>query len=244
MLKKYFLLFITFFLLPLSSGSPLLNSKQLDDNLLASGRSGGGRHSSSRSHHSSSRSRHSHSHTSSSRSHRTSRGHYSSHGTKTIPRIRHPMHVYPGYTPDSTVIYGGTPLQTEEGIPSFADKIPNPVPQPTPQASSTSDQNDNTSLDTTTIHKDDQTPKTSTIVKSNKWKWKYSMIMPMAIRKGLYDYCWKKYYDKNEQDPLIKQINFSLIYICYGEMVDKYDAMLLQNDFPQPPDSTTGGPSP
>jgi len=246
MLRKYILLFITFFLLPLYSETPLLSSKQLDDSLIASGRSGGGRHSSSRSsHHSSSKSRHSHSRTSSSRSHRSRSSHYSPHGTKTVSRIRHPMHVYPRYTPDSTVIYGGTPIQTEEGIPSFADKIPNP-PQPTPQPPSisdqtTSDQNENTSQDTTTIRKDDQTGKTSTIV-TQKIPKKFRVFqIPEAIKQGIYQYCLKKYFDKDEKDQFIRLLNGSLIYICLGEMLDAYEAMMQQQPNP-PPDSPPGGP--
>jgi len=241
MLKKYFLLFITFLLLPLSSGTPLLVSRQLDDNLIASGRSGGGRHSGRSSHHSSSRGRHSHSRTSSARSHRAS-SHHTRHGTS-IPRISHqPNYVYPGSTSDSTVIYGGTPLQnTGEGIPSYADQIPNPTPSPTPQTSSTSDQNENTSQDNTSSQKDDQTPKKSTTETQNQPRKFHRYEVPEPIRKGLYEYCKKKYWDKNETDEFIGHINFMLVWACVGELQDKWEAM-MQQPSNQPSEPAPGGP--
>jgi len=257
MLNKCFVIFIVLFILPISSEISFSNLTQFDNTLIASSRSGRGHgHSGRSSHHSSSR-RH---HTSSQRSHRSGGSHHGQtrvggshiHGgthvtphTSSVTSYGHPGYV-PGFQTSGTVIQ--QPLN--EG---YADQIPmNPPPEPPPviivDDNSPQMTDDNTpqmtdnNIPQITIDNnpnEDGTPMTVVQVPKKSSDTSTPKVLtrqdiPESMRFSLFQICYKKYFDEDEHDPLLVQINENLMAICYDDLLNKFLKMMNQ---PKSPDS-------
>jgi len=257
MKKNKFIIFICLcLLLPFLGESSLLNYKEPDQALIA-GRSGGHGHSGRSSHRSSSRSHHS-----SSKSHRTGGGtHFHGgtksgvssqvhHGTKVVPHTPRitTYHNQSFNQPGQPLVPGVTGVTSSQLSPQiYGDQYPMPA-NPPPDNPPTIVVDDNVPT-TTDDNTPDNTPSTDltvqppaiTIVQvpppaasDNTPKVITRKDIPYSIDNGLFNYCFDKYWDEDEQDPFMAQINENLIVICWDELMNKY--LDMQNKQKSPSD--------